>query len=116
METVLRKTSGNLVSCWKVPSSVQTWDVATYFTPDIPGFLKYFLDSSQQDLLGLFLRQEFEGEVSCLSRGISPLALLLLLEKKKKEKSASLRECPYFLCKMIDKIFISVPHRPLATT
>lgn len=87
METVLRKTSGNLVSCWKVPSSVQTWDVATYFTPDIPGFLKYFLDSSQQDLLGLFLRQEFEGEVSCLSRGISPLALLLLLEKKKRKIS-----------------------------
>ena len=73
------------MSCWKVPSSVQTWDVATYFTPDIPGFLKYFLDSSQQDLLGLFLHQEFEGEVSCLSRGISPLALLLLLEKKKKK-------------------------------
>lgn len=84
------------MSCWKVPSSVQTWDVATYFTPDTPGSLNYFPGSSQQGLLGLFLRQEFEGEVSCLSRGISPLALLLLLGKK---NQASLRECPYFLCK-----------------
>ena len=69
------------MSCWKVPSLVQTWDMASYFTPDIPGFLKYFLGSSQQDLLGLF-HQEFEGEASCLSRGISPLALLFLLGKK----------------------------------
>lgn len=82
METVLREKSRNLVSCWKVPSLVQTWDVASYFTLDIPGFLKYFLGSSQQDLLGLFLRQEFEGEASCLSRGVSPLALLFLLGKK----------------------------------
>lgn len=64
METALRKNSVNPVSCWKVPISVQTWDVARYSTPDATGFLGCFLGSSQQDLLGLFLRQEFEGEVS----------------------------------------------------
>ncbi|KAF4009414.1 hypothetical protein G4228_000244 [Cervus hanglu yarkandensis] len=33
METVLREKSRNLVSCWKVPSLVQTWDVANSLPP-----------------------------------------------------------------------------------
>lgn len=79
---VKEKNSVKPVSCWKVPSSVQTWAVTSYSTPDATGFFRCFLGLSQQDLLGFFLHQKFKGEVSCLTRGVSCLSLLCLLGKK----------------------------------